>query len=420
MGEDLYRLGDGCQIRHGFAFKGEHMVESEDVSLPIVVNIGNFKYDGGFRFESTRNQRYTGAFPDEYVMSPGTLLLVMTCQTAGGEILGVPGRVPDDGRRYLHNQRLGRVVIARPDELDPGYLYYLFLSRPFNAHLAGTASGSKILHTSPDRIMNFRWRRPPIDTQRRIAAVLSAYDALIDNNTKRIRALEEMARAVYREWFVHFRYPGHEQVPVEQTKAGPAPRGWRIQSLQEAVTVNPSVTIPRGGEIPFVSMGGLNTSGFHVEVTERRTTPSGARFADGDTLLARITPCLENGKTGLVTGLGEGVAACGSTEFIVLRPTIQGPEYVYLLAREPHFRDHAKSSMSGATGRQRVQESALCQFPVVSAPEPIYNAFREVVAPMFALSTTLFKRNRALREARDLLLPKLLSGALAVDGIALP
>jgi type I restriction enzyme S subunit len=105
------RLRDLCSVKHGFAFKGRFMTTDDTDDLPIVVNIGNFRYTGGFRFESTKIQRYTGEYPSEYELKPGDILLVMTCQTSGGEILGVPGRIPNDGRIYLHNQRMGLVVL---------------------------------------------------------------------------------------------------------------------------------------------------------------------------------------------------------------------------------------------------------------------------------------------------------------------
>ena len=92
--EQGYRLGGACTIKHGFAFKGEFMTTEENDALPIVVNIVNFQYTGGFRFESTKVQRYSGSFPSEYELRPGEVLVVMTCQTPKGEILGVPGRIP--------------------------------------------------------------------------------------------------------------------------------------------------------------------------------------------------------------------------------------------------------------------------------------------------------------------------------------
>jgi type I restriction enzyme, S subunit len=95
---------------------------------PIVVGIGNFEYSGGFRFESTTLKAYIGDYPKEFILKPGDILLVMTCQTAGGEILGIPGRIPNDGRTYLHNQRMGKVIIRDKKKVDIGFLYWLFLT----------------------------------------------------------------------------------------------------------------------------------------------------------------------------------------------------------------------------------------------------------------------------------------------------
>src|SRR5215467_8551538 len=221
--EANYRLGDGCTIKHGFAFKGDSMTTAGSEDLPIVVNIVNFRYTGGFRFESTKVQRYLGDYPAEYELSPGDVLVVMTCQTPKGEILGVPGRIPMDGGRYLHNQRMGLVVITDPGALDPGFSYYLFLSPSFNQHLFKTATGAKILHTAPERIENFRFARPSLNLQQRIAVILRAYDDLIENNVRRIKILEETADMIYREWFVNFRFPGHERVKTVESEMGLVP-----------------------------------------------------------------------------------------------------------------------------------------------------------------------------------------------------
>ena len=134
------RLGDLVSIKHGWSFKGRYFSEQRN-GRPIVVNIGNFRYTGGFRFEGTTVKEYCGEYPPEYELRPGEILLVMTCQTSGGEILGIPGRVPDDGRTYLHNQRMGRVIVDRPDIIDENYLNWLLLSPEFNRELATTASG---------------------------------------------------------------------------------------------------------------------------------------------------------------------------------------------------------------------------------------------------------------------------------------
>lgn len=114
-------LGDLISVKHGWPFKSE-LFSEELTGKPIVVNIGNFRYSGGFRFESTTLKEYRGPYPNGYELSPGDILLVMTCQTSGGEILGIPGKIPDDGRIYLHNQRLGKVVVKRPNLVDSSFL----------------------------------------------------------------------------------------------------------------------------------------------------------------------------------------------------------------------------------------------------------------------------------------------------------
>ena len=102
----IARLGELAEIKHGWAFKGDHFTE-DSRDDPIVIGIGNFKYEGGFRFDSTKIKRYKGDYPKDYLLKEGDILLVMTCQTPAGEILGIPGRIPGNGERYLHNQRLG-------------------------------------------------------------------------------------------------------------------------------------------------------------------------------------------------------------------------------------------------------------------------------------------------------------------------
>jgi len=160
-----------------------------------------------------------------------------------------------------------------------------------------------------------------------------------------------------------------------------------------------------------------------ISDVEHRAKASGARFQNGDTLFARITPCLENGKTGFVQFLPtDDAVACGSTEFIVLRSKTLCPEYVYLMARSDPFRDNAIKSMSGATGRQRVQEECFTQFLLAQPLDAILDHFQMIARPQFELIFSLNRRNMVLRRTRDLLLPRLISGEVDVSelDIAVP
>jgi type I restriction enzyme S subunit len=235
------RLCDISSIKHGWAFKGEYMFE-ELTGKPILVNIGNFSYTGGFRFESTRTREYRGEYPKEYELKPGDILLAMTCQTSGGEILGIPARVPDDGRVYLHNQRLGKVVVNNPEKVFPGFLYWLFLWKNFNAHLCATATGTKILHTAPNRIEEYAFLLPPINGQKNIARTLYAIDNKIQLNLSINALLETVGEAVFKRWFVEFEFPNEEGKPYKssggemvynQELGKEIPLGWQLTTLEK-------------------------------------------------------------------------------------------------------------------------------------------------------------------------------------------
>jgi type I restriction enzyme S subunit len=160
-------------------------------------------------------------------------------------------------------------------------------------------------------------------------------------------------------------------------------------------------------------MGCLSNDSMLISDIESREGNSGAKFQNGDTLFARITPCLENGKTGFVQFLPDAKSVgFGSTEFIVLRSRTLTPEFVYLLARSDEFRGIAIKSMSGATGRQRVQEQCFDDFEVIVPPRALLDRFSAVVGPSFRLIYTLHLQTQNLRQTRDLLLPRLLSGQL--------
>lgn len=293
----------------------------------------------------------------------------------------------------------------------PRFAYYFLQTMGFERLDAGASNPSlnrNHIHTIP-----VHW--PPLPVQRRIAGILSAYDELIENSQRRIRILEAMARAIYREWFVHFRFPGHEDHPRVASPLGEIPKGWEIKRVPDCIQINPRVTVPRDGEKPFVPMGCLSNDSMLISDIEARAGNSGAKFQNGDTLLARITPCLENGKTGFVQFLPDDQAVgFGSTEFIVLRSRTVTPEFVYLFARSDALRAVAIKSMSGATGRQRVQERCFEDLQIVQPSFDLLNRFSAVVVPSFRLIYRLHLQIQNLRATCELLLPRLLSGDLEV------
>jgi type I restriction enzyme S subunit len=304
------------------------------------------------------------------------------------------------------------VLRAKPAKSDPGFVYYFTLQSEFRTTaIKSMAGASGRQRADAEALRQFHCEFPDLNAQQEIARILSAYDDLIENNLRRIKILEQMAQSLYREWFVHFRFPGHESTTFKDSKLGRIPEGWEVKAMTEAVTVRPKVAVPKNCDIPFVTMGGLSEDSMLITEVESRDKPTGARFQNGDTLFARITPCLENGKTGYVEFLpSDDSAACGSTEFIVLRSKTLSPQYVYLMARSDAFRDNAIKSMSGATGRQRVRDECFDKFFLAQPPEDLLARFESITRPQFELIHSLNRRNQILRHTRDLLLPKLLSG----------
>ena len=305
------------------------------------------------------------------------------------------------------------IAILRPNEnIDPRFLYYTMLSRDFYMKADAAAIGAAQRTVSLTALRNIEITVPPIEIQSRIADILSAYDDLIENNRKQIKLLEEAAQRLYKEWFVDLRFPGHEHTKIVDGLL----EGWEPCSLNDVIEFDPKVRLDKDRVKQFVPMSALSTSSMVLDMNEisETTSNSGSKFQNGDTLLARITPCLENGKTTFVHGLESDEGAIGSTEYIVMRSKKLNPYMVYLLSRTNGFRQSAINSMSGSDGRQRVKADKLKSLAYLLPPAELVLDFEQIVSPMFEIVFKLNKQIFAATQARDRLLPKLMSGEVEV------
>lgn len=223
------RLGDVLSIKHGFAFKSDYFVGDGPF---VVTTPGNFHEAGGFKYSEEKRKGYGGPIPDGYILQENDLLVAMTEQAEG--LLGSTALAPVSGL-FLHNQRLGLIRVNDPRRTDKRFVYYLFNSPAVRQQIRASASGTKVRHTSPSRIGEVAVFLPPFAEQVRIADILSAYEDLIQNNTRRIAILEEMARL--EEWFVHFRAPGCESLPMVDSAIGPVPQRWEVTRLKELASI---------------------------------------------------------------------------------------------------------------------------------------------------------------------------------------
>ena len=205
----------------------------------------------------------------------------------------------------------------------------------------------------------------------------------------------------------------------EDSELGEIPRGWRASPLPQVIEVNPTRFLRKGDLAPYLDMANMPTQGHAPDTVIDRPFGSGMRFVNGDTLVARITPCLENGKTAYIDFLKERQVGWGSTEYIVFRPKPPlPPEFAYCFARSTEFRDFAIQAMTGSSGRQRVPAESLSHFHVVVVPNRVAAEFGKVVAPLFARASRGAQESRTLSALRDALLPRLISGELRVNDAA--
>lgn len=187
------RLGEILRITHGYAFPGSEF--SDDTRYPTLVTPGNFATSGGFREAKTKT--FTGDVPPGFELVPDDLVITMTDLSREGDTLGLPALIPP-GRRYLHNQRIGRVQIIAENFVNKFFLAYYLRTNRYRSYILGTSTGSTVRHTSPSRIESFVAHLPPLPEQIAIAEVLGALDDKIAANTKLADSSLQLAQTLFR------------------------------------------------------------------------------------------------------------------------------------------------------------------------------------------------------------------------------
>jgi type I restriction enzyme S subunit len=394
------KLGDLLRIKHGFAFLGEHFASA---GTHIVLTPGNFLEKGGFKEKADKAKWYNGPIPDDYVLDKGDLIIAMTEQAEG--LLGSSALVPRSGV-YLHNQRLGLVQILDQKRADQHFIYYLFNSKSVRQQIRGSASGTKIRHTAPSRIADVKVSVPPLPVQRRIVGILSAYDELMENSQRRIRLLEAIARALYREWFVHFRFPGHEKLPRVASPLGDIPQGWDVKTLGQIAENfdrrrKPLSQMQRAeiqGDYPYYGAAKvfdyINDFIFDGEYL--------LMAEDGSVITTERAPVLQM--------VNEKFWPNNHTHVLRGKPPFS-THFLYLGLSEVDISPY----ITGAAQPKITQEN-MNRIPFFCGPEKLHQEFNQLVEPMILKSQLLQRQIQNLRRTRDLLLPRLLSGQVELLG----
>lgn len=365
---------------------------------------------------------------EPYLLSEGDIVIGMDGSKVGRNW----ARITKEDVPSLLVQRVAR--IRTKQSLNQRFLEFLIGSDLFKQHVDSIKTGSSIPHISGGQIRDFEIPFPPLDEQESVSEILASISDKIELNQRMNETLEAMAMALFKSWFVGFdpvraKAEGREPEGMDAATAAlfPAafnddglPEGWAVQDVSEAIYLNPTEKLSKGTIAPYLDMAALPTQGSWPDMPIPREFSSGSKFRNDDTLLARITPCLENGKTAYIDCLDQGQICWGSTEFIVMRAKRPMPsEYVYLLARDNAFREHALQSMTGTSGRQRVQTDSLGRFKICVPCEKVARQFGEVVKPLFRQIKANSLQQNTLSQIRDTLLPKLISGELRIDAMQL-
>lgn len=365
-------------------------------------------------FDITKKQQRPGRVP--VVSSSGIASFHDEARAQGpGVVIGRKGTLGSvffiDGPYWPHDTTLW---VRDFKGNDPFWCSLLLKTLP----LAGLDAGSSNPTLNRNHAHTLRVRVPDAESQRRIASLVATFDELIEINDRRIELLEDLAKSLYREWFVRFRFPGSAIGVMAEARARSLPAAWAVRSASDVFVINPRLRTHQSS-FSKVSMADVDEHNSVVAPSGVVARAAGSRFQRNDVLFARITPCLENGKTALVKFLRDGEVAVGSTEFIVLRGRTVGPAFTYCAARSEAVRDHAIKSMSGASGRQRVSLSSFDSLELIEPPPGVADAFERKAGPMLDTVFQLARHNVALAALRDLLLPRLVTGQLDISDIDL-
>ena len=283
---------------------------------------------------------------------------------------------------------------------DSTFLYYVLANDAFFNYASATSKGTKMPRGDKTAIMQYEVPCFNHETQLRIGKLLRSIDDRITVNKKINDNLQQQAFSVFDNLIANAENNDY--------------------TVSDYAFLNPKRTLAKNQVARSIDMSQLSTSGAFPSGWEMKPFNGGMRFTNGDTLLARITPCLENGKTAFIDFLDDGEVAFGSTEYIVLAPKNDTPpEMLYCLARYPAFVDYAVKNMNGSSGRQRVSAETVGQYRLPLFDKHSLVLFKEVVSPMFLKMRYNSLENMRLAELRDALLPKLMSGEIDVSAVQL-
>jgi len=302
---------------------------------------------------------------------------------------------------------------------EPRYVYYFLKTldlKRFNSGAGVPTLNRNHLDTLAVKIHD----RP---SQQKIAAILSTYDDLIENNLRRIKILEEMAQTIYREWFVKFRFPGHQKVKMVDSPSGKIPEGWTCSTIGEAcqslVDGDWIETKDQGGkdfrllQVSNVGVGKFIETGNFRHITQSTFKRLNCtEVLPGQILISRMPK--PTGRAWLVTEMPWRMITAVDVAILSANKDTLAPLLFVNILNSPEQLELVAKHSTGTT-RERISRSALSKLPVMLPPRPLQEKFSDIAEPCYHQITILRRKNNNHRQTRDMLLPKLISGELDVS-----
>ena len=308
------------------------------------------------------------------------------------------------------------VFRGKPNISDSTYIFYLALSpmirEPAVKSMTGASGRQRAMLSSIENIPVPAYSLP---TQRKIAAVLSAYDDLIENNTRRIKILEDMAQTLYREWFVHFQFPGHENVPMVESPLGPIPQEWEIGEFGDIVE-NVKETVKSGkhlSHLPYVPIDCIPRRS--ISLVEQKPSSEAKSsliaFEQNDILFGAMRSYFHK----VILAPFDGITR--QTCFVLRSKNPNNYPFDLFTAFQDSTVQYSSNHSTGSTIPYATWDHVLAAMPIFRPPNLLIKRFSEIVVPMLDSIHAMLKKNANLRKTRDLLLPKLISGKIDVSNL---
>jgi len=314
-------------------------------------------------------------------------------------------------------------VIRAKEKRDRDFLFYFIANHPFIQYATSSSSGTRMPRAKWSHLSTIGWNIPTAEDRKKIAAILSAYDDLIENNLRRIKILEKMAQTLYREWFVKFRFPGHQKVKMVNSALGKIPEGWTSSTVGEAcqslVDGDWIETKDQGGkdfrllQVSNVGVGEFIETGNYRYITQDTFKKLNCtEVLPGQILISRMPK--PTGRAWLVTEMPWRMITAVDVAILSANKDALAPLLFVNILNSPEQLELVAKHSTGTT-RERISRSALSKLPVMLPPLPLQEKFSAIAEPCYRQITFLQRKNNILRQTRDLLLPKLISGELDVS-----